>query len=88
MMRYNHNDFNPVEFLRNNIDFRKVTVTLAGIVVFVTTYALILPAIALEEQKATQESGIYLETMETGTAEEAGTGWETIPSETAASILR
>ena len=77
-MRYNHNDFNPIEFLRNNIDFRKVTVTLAGIVVFVTTYALILPAIALEEQKATQESGIYLEA---GIVDEEDAGWETIPSE-------
>lgn len=78
MMRYDHNNFNPIRFLRNNINFRKVTVALAGIVVFVTTYALILPAIALEERNATQESGIYLE-MET--EEEAGTEWETIPSE-------
>ena len=61
MMRYDHNLFNPLKFLNKRINYRRVSVVLAGIVVFVTTYALILPAIALEENKAVPEEGVFLE---------------------------
>ena len=39
---------------------RKVVVTLMGVVVFVTTYALILPALTLEESETAQVPGFHL----------------------------
>ena len=39
---------------------RKVVVTLMGVVVFVTTYALILPALTLEQDKASVLPGFHL----------------------------
>ena len=41
---------------------RKLTSILAGIVVFSTTYALVLPAVTLDERTAADEPGIVLET--------------------------
>ncbi|MBO4288797.1 MAG: hypothetical protein J5865_01685, partial [Lachnospiraceae bacterium] len=44
---------------------------LACIVVFVTTYALVLPAITLDEQTASTEPGIVIETKESSAQESA-----------------
>lgn len=38
--------------------FRKLVMSLAVVVVFVTTYALVLPALTLDEQKADETPGI------------------------------
>ncbi len=41
-----------IEFFANRKHLRTLTVTLAAIVVFVTTYVLILPAFTLEQDEA------------------------------------
>ena len=58
-----------------------VAVILAAVVVFTTTYALILPAITVESGEAADEVGIYLENDSAdGTAEDA---YEEAPDEAA-----
>ena len=47
--------------IRNQRRWRVVLTTMAGAVVFVTTYALILPGITLEEEVALEDPGIFLE---------------------------
>lgn len=44
--------------------YRRILVFLATVVVFVTTYALVLPAITLEQQLAQEQDGIHLEKQE------------------------
>ena len=51
------------EFLNNRRKdkrWRKIVTSLAAVVVFVTTYALILPAITMDDETAEQEPGIVL----------------------------
>ena len=62
-MRHNHNGsrFNPFVFLKNKTNLRRAVAVLASIVVFVSTYAMILPAIALEKNNSAQDDGIFLE---------------------------
>lgn len=51
------------EFLNNRRKdkrWRKIVTSLAAVVVFVTTYALILPAITMDDETAKQEPGIVL----------------------------
>ena len=47
--------------IRTQRRWRVVLTTMAGAVVFVTTYALILPGITLEEEVALEDPGIFLE---------------------------
>lgn len=56
------------EFLNNRRKdkrWRKIVTSLAAVVVFVTTYALILPAITMDDETAEQEPGIVLVQDET-----------------------
>ena len=46
--------------------WRGMVTVMAMIVVFVTTYALILPAITLEKDQGKTEQGVYLENVERG----------------------
>ena len=48
--------------------WKRIVTTLAAVVTFVTTYALILPAITVEKNRADEVAGLYLEE---GTAGEA-----------------
>ncbi len=50
---------------------RRLTGVLAGIIVFTTTYSLILPAITLDESTAAEEPGIVLNTAEEESSEAA-----------------
>lgn len=43
---------------------RKLVSALAGFVVFCTTYALILPAVTLDQDTASDDPGIYIESLE------------------------
>ena len=45
--------------------WRVFSTIMAGVVVFVTTYSLILPAITLEDSAARRMEGLYLESAET-----------------------
>lgn len=56
--------------------YRRLVVLLATIVVFVTTYALVLPAITLEQSKVSQQEGIHLADTETSSATSSETGAE------------
>ena len=47
--------------IRSQRRWRVILTTMAGAVVFVTTYALILPGITLEEDVALEDPGIFLE---------------------------
>jgi len=51
--------------------WRKVVSVLAAVVVFVTTYSLILPAVTLDTNDAAQQSGIDLGTTESAETKEA-----------------
>ncbi len=44
--------------------WRSVMLSLAAVVVFGTTYALILPAVTMDEKNATEEAGIFLDDEE------------------------
>lgn len=46
--------------------WRGLVTVMAMVVVFVTTYALILPAITLEKDQGKPEQGVYLDPMERG----------------------
>ena len=46
--------------------WRRMVNAMAMVVVFVTTYALILPAITLEKEKGKSEQGVYLDQIESG----------------------
>ena len=58
------------EFLLTHLTWdkkwRRVVSAMAMVVVFITTYALILPAITLEKEKGKPEQGVYLDQMERG----------------------
>ena len=60
---------------------RKWFIMLAGIIVFVTTYALILPAITIDKDTAIDEPGLeaVLQDEETTLGEEESTPEETEP---------
>ena len=51
--------------LKNKMNMRSLVVTLAALVVFVTTYLLILPAFTLEKDEAVQQGGIDVVAVET-----------------------
>ena len=46
--------------------WKRLVTAMAMVVVFVTTYALILPAITLEKEEGKPEQGVYLDEMERG----------------------
>ena len=46
--------------------WRRVVTFMAMVVVFATTYAMILPAITLEKEKGEPEKGVYLDNVERG----------------------
>ena len=50
--------------------WKKVVSIMAALVVFVTTYALILPAITVDKESSTPDKGIYLEGSEGETYEQ------------------
>ncbi len=52
--------------MTQNWKWRRLVIAMAMVVVFVTTYALILPAISLEKEKGRTEQGVYLDQMERG----------------------
>jgi len=56
---------------RQSLQWHRFLVLLSAIVVFVTTYALILPAITIEQENADESAGFHLEDP-TGTAGERG----------------
>ena len=49
--------------------WKRIVTTLAAVVTFVTTYALILPAITVEKNRADEVAGLYLEEGTAGEAE-------------------
>ena len=57
---------------------RRITGVLAGIIVFTTTYALVLPAVTLDENTAADEPGIVLETESDSASEELPAIEETV----------
>ena len=62
-MEHMHKGFKMLlQFVNNRKKWQKVMFFLSCVVVFVTTYALILPAITLEQQAAENEVGIILGT--------------------------
>ena len=62
-MEHMHKGFKMLlQFVNNRKKWQKVMFFLSCVVVFVTTYALILPAITLEQQAAENEAGIILGT--------------------------
>ncbi len=62
-MEHMHKGFKMLlQFVNNRKKWQKVMFFLSCVVVFVTTYALILPAITLEQQSAKNEAGIILGT--------------------------
>ena len=68
------------EFLynrRKDKRWRKIVICLAAVVVFVTTYALILPAITMDDETAEQEPGVVL------IQDEAATEAATVDAESA-----
>ena len=64
--------------IQNMRHARAVIVSLAAVVVFVTTYLLILPALTLDEDEAQRQGGISLTTE--APAEEAAQGTEVTPT--------
>ena len=52
--------------------WRCMVTAMAMVVVFITTYALILPAITLEKEKGKPEQGVYLDEMERGSTASMG----------------
>ncbi len=62
-MKHMNKDFRTLlQFAINWKKWQKILFCLSCVVVFVTTYALILPAITLEKQAAENEAGIILDT--------------------------
>lgn len=62
-MEHMHKGFKMLlQFVNNRKKWQKVMFFLSCVVVFVTTYALILPAITLEQQATENEAGIILGT--------------------------
>ena len=61
-----------IEFNRKYRRWQRAVLVLSGIVVFVTTYAMILPAITLDKQRASREPGI--KTLFSDGGEEAESG--------------
>ena len=49
---------NLISRLKRSINFRSLVITLSAIVVFVTTYMLILPAITLDKEQAILQGGV------------------------------
>ena len=52
--------------------WKRLVTAMAMVVVFVTTYALILPAITLEKEEGKPEQGVYLDEMERGSTASLG----------------
>ena len=67
---------NLLQFLlksrRMNRNFRRACLALSCVVIFSTTYALLLPAITLDEPAAEQMEGIYLEDSDNGDTYDVG----------------
>ena len=62
-MEHIHKGFKMLlQLINNRKKWQKVIFFLSCVVVFVTTYALILPAITLEKQAAENKTGLYLDT--------------------------
>ena len=49
---------NLISHLKSRVNFRSLVITLSAIVVFVTTYLLILPAITLDKEQAIRQGGV------------------------------
>lgn len=64
------NDNKKQNKIKNRRNLRTLITTLSAVMVFVVTYTLILPAITLEEKKANDLPGIYLEQPGEGNSEE------------------
>ena len=62
MAKLIHSDY--LKKKKNRETRKKIISVISAIVVFVTTYALILPAITLDASKASQEPGIPFEQMQ------------------------
>ena len=66
---------------RNGIAYRQLVMTLAVIVVFTTTWTLILPALAIEAQKVEEQPGFELEGDRADASEVEDAGEEDIREE-------
>ena len=70
---------------KHNKLWRMTATFMAAVVVFVTTYSLILPAITMELDQADEMSGVYLEDMyeipeaQTDSAELLSDGSDVVP---------
>jgi hypothetical protein len=51
--------------LKGKVNWRSLVITLSAIVVFVTTYLLILPAITLDKDEAIRRGGIVVAVEQT-----------------------
>ena len=60
--------------------WQRLVSALAAAVVFVTTYALVLPAITLDKETASTQAGIKIAASENG-SESGGTVYEAVPAE-------
>ena len=67
-----------IEKLKKNWHFwkRRISAVLACIIVFVTVYAMVLPAITLDQNAADQEEGLVLEEGTDAEPDQEGTGQE------------
>ena len=63
--------------------WQRVVSVMAAVVVFATTYALVLPAITLDKDTATTQAGIEIAASE-NESDEAGTVFESEPEEAVA----
>ncbi|MBR3125701.1 MAG: VWA domain-containing protein [Mogibacterium sp.] len=68
--------------LRKKMNFKSLVVTLAAIVVFTTTYLLILPAFTLDKEEAVEQGGIDVVAVETA-ADADQAEKDAVPEETA-----
>ncbi|MBR0381080.1 MAG: hypothetical protein IJH71_01420 [Eubacterium sp.] len=50
-----------VEKSKDGARWKKIILTMAAVVVFITTYTLILPAISIDKDSADKESGFYIQ---------------------------
>ncbi|MBQ6314183.1 MAG: InlB B-repeat-containing protein [Mogibacterium sp.] len=64
-------------FLKGKMNMRSLVMTLAVLVVFVTTYLLILPAFTLEKDEAVRQGGIDVVAIESAAENEAAAETET-----------
>ena len=59
------------KLLQSKVHLKSIVMTLAVLVVFVTTYVLILPAFTLDKEEAAQQGGIDIVAEETAAMEAA-----------------